>query len=35
LGVVLGPIVVATTVGMLDVYSGKDATNSAPDVPVR
>jgi predicted PurR-regulated permease PerM len=25
LGVVLGPIVVATAVGVLDVYSGKDA----------
>ena len=25
LGVVLGPIVVATAVGILDVYSGKDA----------
>jgi hypothetical protein len=24
LGVVLGPIVVATAVGILDVYSGKD-----------
>jgi hypothetical protein len=25
LGVVLGPVVVATAVGILDVYSGKDA----------
>jgi predicted PurR-regulated permease PerM len=34
LGVVLGPIVVATTVGILDVYSGKGVTGSAPDMPV-
>jgi len=27
LGIVLGPIVVATAVGVLDVYSGKDATH--------
>jgi predicted PurR-regulated permease PerM len=27
LGVVLGPIVVATAVGVLDVYSEKDLTN--------
>lgn len=31
LGVVLGPIVVATAVGILDVYSGIDAAQSAPD----
>ncbi|MBZ5659511.1 MAG: AI-2E family transporter [Acidobacteriia bacterium] len=29
LGVVLGPIVVATAVGILDVYSGKDKTHKA------
>src|ERR1039458_8836152 len=29
LGVVLGPIVVATAVGMLDVYSGKDTMRDA------
>jgi predicted PurR-regulated permease PerM len=34
LGVVLGPIVVATAVGILDVYSGKDLAVSAPDTPV-
>lgn len=34
LGVVLGPIVVATAVGVLDVYSGTDVGQSAPDVPV-
>ena len=34
LGVVLGPIVVATAVGILDVYSGKDAASSVPDAPV-
>jgi predicted PurR-regulated permease PerM len=34
LGVVLGPIVVATTVGILDVYSGKDVVLSVPDAPV-
>jgi predicted PurR-regulated permease PerM len=34
LGVVLGPIVVATAVGILDVYSGNDLAESAPDVPV-
>ena len=34
LGVVLGPIVVATTVGMLDVYSGKDAAATTPEMPV-
>jgi predicted PurR-regulated permease PerM len=33
LGVVLGPIVVATTVGILDVYSGKGAAESLPDSP--
>jgi len=31
LGVVLGPIVVATTVGILDVYSGKGAGEIAPN----
>jgi predicted PurR-regulated permease PerM len=30
LGVVLGPIVVATAVGVLDVYSGKDTGSHAP-----
>ena len=34
LGVVLGPIVVATAVGILDVYSGYDVAASAPDAPV-
>ncbi len=34
LGVVLGPIVVATTVGILDVYSGIALAESAPDTPV-
>jgi predicted PurR-regulated permease PerM len=34
LGVVLGPIVVATAVGILDVYSGKDVVLSVPDAPV-
>jgi predicted PurR-regulated permease PerM len=34
LGVVLGPIVVATAVGILDVYSGKDLAGAAPDTPV-
>jgi predicted PurR-regulated permease PerM len=34
LGVVLGPIVVATAVGILDVYSGKDVALSVPDTPV-
>lgn len=34
LGVVLGPIVVATAVGILDVYSGNDVTGGAPDTPV-
>ncbi len=34
LGVVLGPIVVATAVGILDVYSGKDLAVSVPDTPV-
>jgi predicted PurR-regulated permease PerM len=33
LGVVLGPIVVATAVGILDVYSGKDVVGGAPDTP--
>jgi predicted PurR-regulated permease PerM len=33
LGVVLGPIVVATAVGILDVYSGKRAAESVPDAP--
>jgi predicted PurR-regulated permease PerM len=33
LGVVLGPIVVATAVGILDVYSGHDAGHGAPDTP--
>lgn len=31
LGVVLGPIVVATAVGILDVYSGNDVAAGAPD----
>ncbi len=34
LGVVLGPIVVATAVGILDVYSGKDVVQRVPDAPV-
>ena len=34
LGVVLGPIVVATAVGILDVYSGKDLAGGAPETPV-
>jgi predicted PurR-regulated permease PerM len=34
LGVVLGPIVVATAVGILDVYSGDDVAGGAPDAPV-
>ena len=34
LGVVLGPIVVATAVGILDVYSGKDLAERAPDTQV-
>ena len=34
LGVVLGPIVVATAVGILDVYSGNDVAASAPEAPV-
>ena len=34
LGVVLGPIVVATAVGILDVYSGYDVAGGAPDTPV-
>jgi len=34
LGVVLGPIVVATAVGILDVYSGTDVAEGAPDTPV-
>jgi predicted PurR-regulated permease PerM len=34
LGVVLGPIVVATAFGILDVYSGSDAAGGAPDTPV-
>jgi predicted PurR-regulated permease PerM len=33
LGVVLGPIVVASAVGILDVYSGYDVAASAPDAP--
>jgi len=33
LGVVLGPIVVATAVGILDVYSGYDVRPSVPDAP--
>lgn len=31
LGVVMGPIVVATAVGILDVYSGNDVAKSVPD----
>lgn len=34
LGVVLGPIVVATSVGILDVYSGDVVAESVPDAPV-
>lgn len=34
LGVVLGPIVVATSVGILDVYSGTDVAESVTDTPV-
>jgi predicted PurR-regulated permease PerM len=34
LGVVLGPIVVATAVGILDVYSGTDMAGGAPDTPI-
>ena len=34
LGVVLGPIVVATTVGILDVYSGRSAAKRVPGTPV-
>jgi predicted PurR-regulated permease PerM len=34
LGVVLGPIVVATAFGILDVYAGSSATESTPDAPV-
>jgi predicted PurR-regulated permease PerM len=34
LGVVLGPIVVATVVGILDVYSGHDAAASGAETPV-
>jgi predicted PurR-regulated permease PerM len=34
LGVVLGPIVVATTISILDVYSGKSVAGGAPDTPV-
>lgn len=34
LGVVLGPIVVATAVGILDVYSGVEAPQAEPDAPV-
>ena len=33
LGVVLGPIVVATTVGILDVYSGANAASRTPEAP--
>jgi len=33
LGVVLGPIVVATTVGILDVYSGHDVAGNAAAAP--
>jgi predicted PurR-regulated permease PerM len=33
LGVILGPIVVATTVGILDVYSGIDLTERASNAP--
>ena len=34
LGIVLGPIVVATAVGILDVYSGIDVAMNAPEAPV-
>jgi predicted PurR-regulated permease PerM len=34
LGVVLGPIVVATVVGILDVYSGYHVARNAPNAPV-
>jgi predicted PurR-regulated permease PerM len=34
LGVILGPIVVATAVGILDVYSGMDESERVPDVSV-
>jgi predicted PurR-regulated permease PerM len=34
LGIVLGPIVVAAAVGILDVYSGRDAASSAAETPV-
>jgi len=34
LGVVLGPIVVATTVGILDVYSGGVSAEAAPEAPI-
>jgi predicted PurR-regulated permease PerM len=34
LGVVLGPIVVATAVGILDVYSGHHLAKRSPDTPV-
>jgi len=34
LGVVLGPIVVATVVGILDVYSGRDAAGAVPATDV-
>jgi predicted PurR-regulated permease PerM len=30
LGVVLGPVVVATSVGILDAYSGKEKKHRAP-----
>ncbi|HWF13468.1 MAG TPA: AI-2E family transporter [Candidatus Acidoferrales bacterium] len=33
LGVILGPIVVATAVGILDVYSGVDEADRVPNVP--
>jgi predicted PurR-regulated permease PerM len=33
LGVVLGPIVVATAVGILDVYSGYDVARGVPEAP--
>jgi predicted PurR-regulated permease PerM len=33
LGVVLGPIVVATAVGILDVYSGNELAHGAPGTP--
>jgi predicted PurR-regulated permease PerM len=34
LGVVLGPIVVATAFGILDVYSGNEVAGGAPDTSV-